>query len=93
MRTIEYSSQFKKDFKREKRSSRGANLEKDLKDVLDFLVVDKSLPAAFADHSLMGEWKDFRDCHVRPDLILIYRKKGKSILQLARLGSHSNLNL
>ena len=66
MRTIEYSSQFKKDFKREKRSSRGANLEKDLKDVLDFLVVDKSLPAAFADHSLMGEWKDFRDCHVHP---------------------------
>ena len=93
MRTIEYSSQFKKDFKREKKSSRGANLEKDLKDVLDFLVVDKSLPAAFADHSLMGEWKDFRDCHVRPDLILIYRKKGKSILQLARLCSHSNLNL
>ncbi|MEI6649782.1 MAG: type II toxin-antitoxin system YafQ family toxin [Actinomycetes bacterium] len=93
MRSIEYSSQFKKDFKREKKSARCANLESDLKDVLDFLVADRVLPAAFADHPLVGDWKDFRDCHVRPDLILIYRKKGKAVLQLARLGSHSNLNL
>jgi YafQ family addiction module toxin component len=43
------------------------------------------------DHSLQGEWKDFRDCHVRPDLILIYRKPDDKSLELVRLGSHSEL--
>lgn len=93
MREIESSSQFKKDYKREKKTPRGRTLTADLKPVIDLLVEDFPLPAAYDDHPLQGEWKDFRDCHVRPDLILIYRKKGKSVLQLARLGSHAELNL
>ena len=40
-----------------------------------------------------AEWKDFRDCHVRPDLVLIYRKPGPDTLELVRLGSHSELGL
>ena len=40
-----------------------------------------------------GEWKDYRDCHVRPDLILIYRKPDAEHLDLVRLGSHSELGL
>ena len=45
------------------------------------------------DHSLAGEWKDHRDCHVRPDLVLIYRKGDENALDLVRLGSHSELGL
>lgn len=93
MREIDRSSQFKRDYKREKRTHRGHTLETDLKLLIELLVEDLPLPAAYDDHPLQGEWKDFRDCHVRPDLILIYRKKGKSLLQLARLGSHAELNL
>ncbi len=41
----------------------------------------------------MEQWKDFRDCHVRPDLVLIYCKVGDDVLRLVRLGSHSELSL
>nr|WP_269149094.1 type II toxin-antitoxin system YafQ family toxin [Cupriavidus necator] len=47
----------------------------------------------FRDHALGGQWKDFRDCHVRPDFLLIYRKPDPWTLQLVRLGSHSELAL
>jgi mRNA interferase YafQ len=43
--------------------------------------------------ALTGDWKDHRDCHIKPDLVLIYRKLDKTILQLVRLGSHSELGL
>jgi len=43
------------------------------------------------DHALAGQWKDFRDCHIRPDLVLIYARFGDKLLSLARLGSHSEL--
>jgi len=43
------------------------------------------------DHPLSGVWRDYRDCHVRPDLILIYRKPDNESLELVRLGSHSEL--
>jgi mRNA interferase YafQ len=36
-------------------------------------------------------WNGYRECHVKPDLLLIYRKEGEDILRLARLGSHSGL--
>ncbi|MDE2789269.1 MAG: type II toxin-antitoxin system YafQ family toxin [Paracoccaceae bacterium] len=45
------------------------------------------------DHVLTGSWKDHRDCHVRPDLVLIYRKPDTDHLDLVRLGSHSELSL
>lgn len=38
-----------------------------------------------------GNWKDFRDCHIKPDLVLIYRKPDADTLELIRLGSHSTL--
>ncbi|MCG6138919.1 MAG: type II toxin-antitoxin system YafQ family toxin [Nostoc sp. LLA-1] len=44
-------------------------------------------------HALTRSWRDFRDCHIRPDLVLIYKKIGDDRLLLARLGSHSELNL
>ena len=45
------------------------------------------------DHALSGEWSDHRDCHVKPDLVLIYRKPDEATLQLVRIGSHSELGL
>jgi mRNA interferase YafQ len=49
------------------------------------------LPPDYHDHHLEGEWKDCRECHIRPDFLLIYRKTGSDVLELSRLGSHSEL--
>jgi mRNA interferase YafQ len=51
------------------------------------------LPRRYFDHPLGGEWSDHRDCHIRPDLILIYRKPDATSLELVRLCSHSELGL
>jgi mRNA interferase YafQ len=51
------------------------------------------LPEKLHDHPLTGEWTDHRDCHVKPDLVLIYRVPDAERLELVRLGSHSELSL
>lgn len=60
-------------------------------ETLNCLCSDMLLPEKYRDHALTGEWKDFRDCHIKPDLVLIYTKKNDGYLQLVRLGSHSEL--
>ena len=55
------------------------------------LAADGVMPPAYQDHPLSGNWNDHRDCHLKPDLVLIYRKPDKETLQLVRLGSHSEL--
>jgi photosystem II stability/assembly factor-like uncharacterized protein/mRNA-degrading endonuclease YafQ of YafQ-DinJ toxin-antitoxin module len=52
---------------------------------------DKPLSEKHRDHALSGEWRDYRECHLKPDLLLIYRKPDSQVLQLVRLGSHSEL--
>ena len=54
------------------------------------LASDEALPARLRDHALSGNWSGFRECHVRPDLLLIYEKP-QGTLRLIRLGSHSEL--
>lgn len=71
MRTIRYTGRFKRDYKREKAGHRGGTLDRDLNEILRLLVADGPLPRRYFDHPLSGEWRDHRDCHVRPDLILI----------------------
>ena len=93
MRTISFGSRFKKDFKRESRGLHAKTLVADLKAATDILRNDEPLPARFADHALSGKWLGDRDCHVKPDLVLIYRKPDDRTLQLVRLGSHSELSL
>ena len=61
--------------------------------VLNMLAADMPLPANYRDHPLSGDWDDHRNCHVRPDLVLIYRKPDADTLQLVRLGSHSELGI
>ena len=74
MRTIERTAQFKRDYKREKKGRHGATLEAELMLVLRALVSDEVLDIRHRDHALSGDWKDHRDCHVRPDLVLIHQK-------------------
>ena len=89
MRTIDYTKSFKRDFKREKRGKH-RNIEELLEDALHFLLHDKALPAKYRDHGLTGQWSGFRDCHLKPDLVLIYRAIPEKI-QLVRIGSNSEL--
>jgi mRNA interferase YafQ len=91
MRAIERTSQFKRDFKREMKGRHRGPLEADLMAVLRALVADTPLAARYRDHPLSGDWSGFRDCHVRPDLVLIYEKPDAETLRLTRLGSHSEL--
>jgi mRNA interferase YafQ len=93
MRTIERFGQFKRDYKREKKGLYRATLDADFHAVLSVLLADLTLEPRHRDHALTGEWKDHRDCHVKPDLVLIYRKPDDKVLQLVRLGSHSELGL
>jgi mRNA interferase YafQ len=93
MRTIRRTSRFKRDYKREAKRRYRATLAHDLRAVLSLLIADASLPERYRDHPLAGEWKDHRDCHVKPDLVLIYRKPDADWLDLVRLGSHTELSL
>lgn len=91
MRTIERTSQFKRDYKRESRGRRRASLDHHLASIVEALAKDQPLKPRHHDHALSGEWSDHRDCHVKPDLILIYQKPDDDTLRLVRLGSHSEL--
>lgn len=91
MRRIEATNSFKRDYRRVRATSRHRDIESVLPAVLGLLVADTPLPERNRDHPLLGEWKDHRDCHIKPDLVLIYRKTGDQVLQLVRLGSHSEL--
>jgi len=93
MRRIKRTARFKKDYKREAKGSHRNTLDADLLAAISLLAADTSLPQKLRDHPLTGEWKDHRDCHIRPDLVLIYRVPDARTLQLVRLGSHSELSL
>lgn len=86
---LDYSGQFLKDLKLAKR--RGLNLG-ELSDVTDLLQEGHSLPAKYRDHNLTGRYKGYRECHINPDWLLIYKKKESiKVVALARTGSHSDL--
>lgn len=93
MRTISFTGRFKRDYRREKSGRHARQLDAALTEVVERLAADEALPRRHFDHPLGGDWKDHRDCHVRPDLVLIYRKPDDERLELVRLGSHSELGL
>ena len=93
MRTIRRTAAFKRDYRREKKGRFAKTLDPEVKNVVADLAADRPLPQRHHDHALTGPWKDHRDCHVRPDLVLIYRKPDTDHLDLVRLGSHSQLGL
>jgi mRNA interferase YafQ len=91
MRTVKHTSRFKRDYKREKLGRRSKRLDAELMPAVRVLAEDEPLPRRCFDHPLGGEWSDHRDCHIRPDLILIYRKPDDASLELVRLGSHASV--
>ncbi len=93
MRMIERTIQFKRDYKRELKGRYRAELDEILLPVIKTLMQDQCLSVEYRDHQLTGNWKDHRDCHIKPDLVLIYRLPDIESLQLVRLGSHAELGL
>jgi mRNA interferase YafQ len=93
MRIVRYTGRFRRDYKREKSGRRGKRLDAELLQAVTMLANDESLPRRYFDHALTGEWTDHRDCHIRPGVILIYRKPDDRSLDLVRVGSHSRPGL
>ena len=91
MREIERTAKFRRDYRRESRGRHRATLDASLSAVLIPLINDAPLAERYHDHPLSGEWAGFRDCHVKPDLVLIYEKPEDETLRLVRLGSYSEL--
>jgi mRNA interferase YafQ len=91
MRTILRTKKFKKDYKRALAGPFGRELNALLELVVVLLAADEPLAARFLDHALTGEWTGHRECHLKPDLLLIYEKPDPETLILRRLGSHSHL--
>jgi mRNA interferase YafQ len=89
MRRIERTASFRRDYRREQQG-RHADIERIVPAIVQRLAQDELLPVRCRDHALSGRWSGFRECHVKPDLLLIYRKP-EGVLQLVRLGSHSEL--
>ena len=92
MRTIKWSTDFKKDYRRIKATPRYAQeLDGLLGDVATLLMEDAPLPEKYRDHDLVGNWNGCRECHLKPNLLLIYKTAEPKILRLVRLGSHAEL--
>jgi mRNA interferase YafQ len=87
IKAIKHTKSFKKDIKKFRHDK--AKLKK-LADFLRALADGKKLDSSFKDHQLKGNYIGRRECHIEPDLLLIYRTE-KGILYLERFGSHSDL--
>jgi mRNA interferase YafQ len=81
------SKQFKKDYKRISKSGQGTE---ELDECLRLLIAGTILPPRYEDHPMKGEWKTSRDCHAKPDFVIVYRIDGH-LLTLVRVGSHAEL--
>lgn len=85
-RTIYPTKQFKRDAKKHYQEL----LTSAWAEILNCLAQNQPLPEKYKDHALTGNWSNCRDCHIKPDLVLIYEIQGNDLL-LHRLGSHSEL--
>ncbi|MFR7992980.1 MAG: type II toxin-antitoxin system YafQ family toxin [Lachnospiraceae bacterium] len=84
---LNYTGKFKKDLKTCQKRKYNIKL---LQNVIDVLRIPEQLEEKHKDHSLTGNYAGFRECHVLPDWLLIYRYNG-DCLELARTGTHSDL--
>ena len=87
MRKPVYSGQFKRDIKKARKH--GKDMDK-LKTLLNVLIDGDPLPSAYSDHPLKGDWVGFRDAHIEPDWLLIYKISGE-IVRFERTGRHADL--
>lgn len=82
-----FSTRFKKDLKRYEHKK---EVLKEFNEVLKMLLSQEKLPERYKDHSLSGNYLNHRECHIKPDVLLIYRIEKKNLF-LYRIGSHSEL--
>lgn len=86
---ISFTSQFNKDVKMLKRQKKDLN---ELFSVITLLADGKTLDKKYSDHNLSGDFDGYRECHIRPDWLLIYQRSKKDLLLvMVRSGSHSDL--
>lgn len=86
---LKYSKKFNKDYKLA--IKRGYNIQK-LKDVIVLIQEGDPLPEKYLDHPLSGNYKGYRECHIEPDWLLVYKIENETLtLVLFRTGSHSDL--
>lgn len=90
MLEIVYSRDFLKDYKRELRGRYSQEVAAFVQNVVDYLEQELPLPREYKDHDALAEWKHHRECHLKPNLLLVYRVVGNE-LWLARLGSHTRI--
>lgn len=87
MYKLKISKLFKKQFKKLNNSDRELTMF-----VIDKLLANEKLEDKYKDHQLKGELKEFRDCHIRPDLVLIYQRIEKELIVYAfKIGSHNEV--
>lgn len=87
--TVKFTTQFKKDYKLAMKRGLKIGL---LEDIVTTLAMGELLPEKNKDHSLSGNWAGYRECHILPDWLLVYRiENDVLVLTLARTGTHSDL--
>lgn len=91
MRTIEWTTAFRRDYKRTKSTPRHKDIESLLPQIVGLLAEDRPLQAKHRDHILGGNWQDHRECHLKPDLLLIYKRPDGETLRLVRMGSQNEV--
>lgn len=91
MRKVKWDNRFRRDYRRESKGQYKQVLERDLNYVIEILVRDMPLSVRYQDHILKGNWSGYRECHIKPDLVLVYLKVDSDVLRLVRIGSHSEL--
>lgn len=87
MKKVTPTNQFKKDLRRYANKQKIVN---DLMSIIKMLQAEETLPAKYSDHKLKGQYSSCRDCHIRPDAVLIYESNETEII-LVRFGSHAEL--
>lgn len=87
---VSYANSFKRDLKVVIKRGYDTKL---LYDIIDKLQCGEALPEKNKDHALTGNWKGFRECHITPDWLLVYRiNNNELVLTLTRTGTHSDLD-
>lgn len=89
MLKIRYHSKFKKDFKLMKKREYDINKSEN---IIKKLTIEEAVPAKNKDHELIGNYKEYRECRIEPDWLLIYKIENEIlVLSLLRTGTHSDL--
>lgn len=88
MKELRYSTKAKKDLKKYRNTPR--KMEK-LYEVLNMLINDIEIPETFLPHKLIGQYKGCMECHIEGDFLLIWIDENSNIIEIIRLGSHSEL--